>query len=74
MKCFKCDGEEFVEELTKFAPEIKDEVVEFILPCLVCKRCKNPRIDTKQMDLLRKAGTDKYREKHNLLTSQQIIA
>ncbi len=74
MKCLTCKGERFIERSVKFNPAIKNEVVEFVLPCPVCAHCKTPFIDTKQMNMLRRAAADRYRGLHNLLTSEQIVA
>lgn len=74
MKCLKCSNDDFIEQQVRFSPEIKDQVVELILPCKVCKNCKTPWIDTQQMNILRRAAADKYRETNGLLTSSQIIA
>lgn len=73
MKCIKCDNTTFIEQNVRFKPEIKDQVVEVILSCKVCTNCKNPLIDTQQMNVLRRAAADKYRELNQLLTSSQII-
>ncbi|MBS3904135.1 MAG: DUF4065 domain-containing protein [Simkania sp.] len=74
MKCLKCDKDKFVEKSVRFSPEIKGEVLEVILPCMVCENCETPLVDSHQMNILRRAAADKYREQHNLLTSSQIIA
>jgi len=73
MKCLNCSNDSFVQQQVKFNPEIKGQVVEIILPCKVCEKCKYPFIDTEQMNNMRRAAADKYRELNNLLTSQQII-
>ncbi|MDJ0651438.1 MAG: DUF4065 domain-containing protein [Simkaniaceae bacterium] len=74
MKCLQCDKAHFVEQKVRFNPEIKGETVEVIAPCMVCKNCQTPLMNTKQMNVLRRASADKYRENHKLLTSSQIIA
>ncbi|MDN3509463.1 MAG: DUF4065 domain-containing protein [Candidatus Neptunochlamydia sp.] len=73
MKCLKCNKTEFIEQKVRFTPEIKGETLEVIVPCMVCKNCQTPLMNTKQMNMLRHASADKYRENHNLLTSSQIM-
>ncbi|WP_194848347.1 type II TA system antitoxin MqsA family protein [Candidatus Neptunochlamydia vexilliferae] len=74
MKCLECNKTQFVEQKIRFTPEIKGETVEVIVPCMVCKSCQSPLMNTEQMNVLRRASADKYRENHSLLTSSQIIA
>jgi putative zinc finger/helix-turn-helix YgiT family protein len=57
----------------RFNPEIKDEAVEVILPAFVCEGCEEPLMNAEQMNQLRKAAADAYRQKHNLLTSTEIV-
>lgn len=73
MKCLKCNATQFVNQSVRFTPEIKGETVEVIVPCMVCQNCQTPIMDTGQMSVLRRASADKYRERHSLLTSAQII-
>jgi len=74
MKCIKCDNNQFIEKKIRFTPIIKDKEVEVIAPCMTCTKCHTPLMTTEQMNILRKASADKYRETHGLLTSSQIIA
>jgi putative zinc finger/helix-turn-helix YgiT family protein len=74
MKCLHCNNDQFVEQNTRFTPEIKGEVVEVIVPCMICNKCNAPLMNNDQMNVLRKATADKYREIHGLLTSSEIIA
>jgi putative zinc finger/helix-turn-helix YgiT family protein len=73
MDCLNCDSDKFVVKKMRFNPEIKGEEVEVIVPCHVCKKCESPLMDGKQMNTLRKAAADKYRELHGLLTSKEIV-
>lgn len=73
MKCLKCNCSEFIEQNIRFDPEVKGEIIEVIVPCKVCKNCNAPFMSTEQMNVLRRAAADKYRELHDLLTSSQII-
>ena len=73
MKCLNCESEEFEEKNLRFTPEVKGSEVEVVVPTFVCTKCKTPVMDTEQMNVLRRAAADKYREMNNLLTSQQII-
>lgn len=74
MKCLQCDKTLFVEQKVRFNPEIKGEVLDVVVPCMVCKNCQTPFMNTEQMNILRRASADKYRENHSLLTSSQIVA
>jgi putative zinc finger/helix-turn-helix YgiT family protein len=74
MKCLKCNNDSFAERKIRFGPEIKGQIVEIILPCKVCNKCGSPLIDSMQMNLIRRAAADKYRELNKLLTSSQIIS
>ena len=73
MKCLKCKNEEFIEQKIRFKPSIKGEIVEVIVPCMTCTKCHSPLMNSEQMNILRKAAADKYKELHGLLTSSQII-
>lgn len=73
MKCLNCDSEKFEEKNLRLTPEVKGVEVEVVLPSFVCTKCKTPLMDTEQMNALRRAAADKYRETNNLLTSQEII-
>jgi putative zinc finger/helix-turn-helix YgiT family protein len=73
MKCLKCNNTHFVKQNVRFSPTVKEEAIEVIVPCHVCKKCGTPLMDTEQMNTLRRTSTDKYRELHGLLTSLQII-
>lgn len=72
MKCLQCNNTHFIEQKVRFNPEIKGETIEVIVPCMVCENCQTPLMNTEQMNVLRRASADKYRENHNLLTSSQI--
>ncbi len=73
MKCLNCNGIEFERKKLRLPTTVKNQPFEVIIPCNVCKKCKTPLMDTEQMNLLRRAASDKYREEHHLLTSQEII-
>ena len=73
MKCLHCNGTDFVVKKTRLSCTVKNQPVEVIIPCEVCKKCNTPLMDTEQMNLLRKAASDKYRQEHGLLTSGQIM-
>ena len=74
MKCLKCSSDKFIEELVRFEPEVKEEIVKVTVPCHVCQNCKTPLMDTDQMNVLRRTAADQYRKLHGLLTSSQIVA
>lgn len=73
MKCLNCDSEKFEEKNLRLTPEVKGVEVEVVIPSFVCTKCKIPLMDTEQMNALRRAAADKYREMNNLLTSQEIL-
>lgn len=73
MKCLNCDCEQFEIRNIRFNPEIKGEEVEVVVPSFVCTNCQTPLMDGAQMNVLRKAAADKYRQEHKLLTSEMII-
>lgn len=73
MKCLNCDSENFESKNLRFNPEIKGEEVEVVVPSFVCTTCQTPLMDGEQMNRLRRSAADKYRKKHSLLTSEEII-
>lgn len=73
MKCLTCDSEKFESKNIRFNPEIKGEEVEVVVPSFVCTKCQTPLMDGDQMNVLRRSAADKYRKRHNLLTSEEII-
>jgi YgiT-type zinc finger domain-containing protein len=73
MQCLNCDSEKFETKNTRFAPEIKGEEVEVIVPAFVCTKCETPLMDTGQMNVLRRCATDKYRKQHNLTSYRLLI-
>jgi putative zinc finger/helix-turn-helix YgiT family protein len=73
MKCLSCDGVKFQEKRVRFAPTVKDEQVDVVVPAFVCQTCDQPLMDSTQMNRLRKAGADEYKTRHGLLTSEQIV-
>jgi Fe-S oxidoreductase len=70
MQCLRCDCEQFVEKQVRFDPEIKNEVVEVIVPCTVCRNCEAPHMNDDQMNFLRRTAADKYRERHGFAEAQ----
>lgn len=59
MNCLKCSNASFVEQQVRFSPEIKGQIIEFLLPCMVCENCETPLIDTQQMDKMLQTVKDK---------------
>jgi putative zinc finger/helix-turn-helix YgiT family protein len=74
MECLKCNNTHFLKKKIRFNPTIKDETVEVIASCFVCSKCHEPLMNTEQMNFLRNAAANKYRQMHGLLTSIQIIS
>lgn len=73
MKCLKCKSEKFEKKNISLSPEIKGEKVPVSVPAFVCKKCGTASMTDQQMNVFRRVAADTYREKHGLLTSQQII-
>jgi len=73
MRCLSCSCNFIELKNVRFSPLVKNEGVDIVVPCNVCKGCDTPQMDAKQMNMLRRKAADKYREKNSLLTSQQII-
>lgn len=73
-QCLKCEESNFEVQNVRFDFEIKKQDIEVISSCNVCKNCKSSLMNTEQMNAMRKAAADKYRELNGLLTAPQIIA
>jgi len=73
MQCMQCGCIKFQLKLLKFNPSIKKETVEVTVPCFVCLDCQTSQMDNEQLNGLRRAASDAYRQKHNLLTSKEIL-
>lgn len=74
MKCLKCDSNDFTVQNVRCTPEIKGEIIEVVAPAMMCAKCKSSLMTPEQMNGLRRAAANRYKELHNLLTSAQIIA
>ncbi len=74
MKCLNCDGTAFVQKKISIKTKYIDEALEVVVPAYVCKHCAEPLMDSNQMNVLRQAAADKYRDNHGLLNSQKIVA
>ena len=74
MKCLNCDGIAFVQKKIGIKTKYIDETLEVVVPAYVCKHCSEPLMDSDQMNVLRQAAADKYRDNHGLLNSQKIVA
>ena len=72
MKCLNCSCGLTELRNVRFTPVVKNEGVDIVVPCSVCKGCNTPLMDGKQLNLLRRKAADRYRENNQLLTSQQI--
>lgn len=73
MNCLECLGTDFEIQKIRLSFKIKNQSVEVVLPCSVCRSCSRPLMEAAQMNILRQAASDVYREKNGLLTSKQII-
>ncbi len=65
MTCLNCDSKNLEIKTIHCPLEIKGKTVEVNAPAFVCTTCQTPLMDTDQMNVLRKASADKYREAHN---------
>jgi hypothetical protein len=74
MICFKCKGEEFVTQTASIRQEFRDEQLDVTAPVCVCSTCGWQTLGSGQLDELRKRTADAYRQKHGLLTSEEIVA
>lgn len=72
MKCLNCDGTNFIEKNINIKTKYTDESLEVIVPAHICKHCGDTLMDSDQMNVLRQAAADKYRDIHGLLTSKKI--
>lgn len=73
MKCLNCNATNFESKTIRIPSDFKGETVEAIVPSYVCKKCGEAIMNDKQMDVLRQAVADAYREKYGLLTSREIV-
>ncbi len=74
MKCLNCDSTAFAQKKIGIKTKYIDETLDVVVPAYVCKHCSEPIMDSGQMNVLRQAAADKYRDDHGLLNSQKIIA
>lgn len=74
MKCLNCNGDRFKVKKLRMSVDIKDDKVDVVSDSFVCSRCGADLMDAKQMNELRKKTADAYREKHGLLTSEEIVS
>ncbi len=74
MKCLNCDGIAFEQKKIGVKTKYLDETLEVVVPAYVCKHCSEPLMDSDQMNILRQAAADKYRDNHGLLNSQKIVS
>ena len=74
MKCLDCGKTKFIEKKETFNVDFKGENVTVKSAADVCKNCGFRITNNRQMNELRKAVADKFREKKGLLTSGEIKA
>ncbi len=60
--CLECDNTIFREQEVDCKPVIKGEVVEVKSKAFVCIKCGFQSMDSKQLNELRKAGEQAYKE------------
>ena len=73
MNCLRCDNHEFVrKDHAVIEQEFRGENLKVKSPAMACSKCGWVTVGLNQLDELRRSTADAYREKHGLLTSQQI--
>jgi putative zinc finger/helix-turn-helix YgiT family protein len=73
MKCLNCDSTTFTQKKVNIKTEYSDESLEVVVPAHVCQVCAEPLMDSAQMNVLRQAAADQYRDNHDLLNSKKIV-
>ena len=75
MNCLRCDNHEFArKENAVIEQEFKGELLTVNATAMACTKCGWVTVALDQLDELRRRTADAYREKHELLTSDQIRA
>lgn len=75
MICPKCDSQQFKSlRSTPVQQVFRGETLKLRSPITECVKCGWQLLTDDQTDELRRRTADAYREKHGLLTSQQIRA
>lgn len=69
MKCLNCDGTDFEKKSIRIDTEYAGEALEVVALAHVCKKCHEPLMDSKQMNVLRQAAADKYKIPYTELTA-----
>lgn len=73
MICLRCENQEFVrKEKALIEQEFKGELLKVKSPALACSKCGWITVGLDQLDDLRRRTADAYRDKHGLLTGDQI--
>jgi putative zinc finger/helix-turn-helix YgiT family protein len=73
MKCPTCDHDSAEIKATRIDTQIKGESINVIVDQIVCAECGFIGMDDALMNNARRKSADTYREKHGLLTSDDII-
>jgi len=73
MKCLNCNGDRFTVKKVRVSVDVKDDKVDVVSDSLICSKCGASIMDASQMNDLRRKTSDAYREKHGLLSSEEII-
>jgi putative zinc finger/helix-turn-helix YgiT family protein len=75
MICIKCDNEVFADKPNAIIEqEFRSERLQVKMTASACTKCDWQTLGPGQMDELRKRTADVYRQKHGLLTSEEIVA
>lgn len=71
--CPNCESSKFIEKQIRHTGAYANEEFDVVAPTLECAECHEQLMNNLQMNQLRTAVVDAYREKHVLLTSKEII-
>ena len=72
MLCIKCRKAELETRSAELEGEIQGETFSVNCPALVCPKCGYKTISAGQVQTFMRLLADQFREKHGLLTSEEI--
>ncbi|MCW5976857.1 MAG: type II toxin-antitoxin system MqsA family antitoxin [Bryobacteraceae bacterium] len=72
MTCFQCEKGKMASQLTEMTAHVRGEEVPVRVDALVCNRCGFHVLTDEQSNAYAIASADAYREKHNLLKTDEL--
>jgi putative zinc finger/helix-turn-helix YgiT family protein len=72
MKCFQCEKGKMVTRLAQMIARVRGEDVLVRTEATICNRCGFQVLSDEQSAAYTIASADAYRERHNLLTTQEL--